>query len=450
MKTQDLPRAADELQQLEAAAVKAAPAERAEYARLRARLLLLQGRSNEGLRWAEEAMRMAPAAGFTGANLRMFEIDLTYALAANDRLVEAVELVRRLDVEPREGLIAIENCLCFLLDGAVDLRLLRAGLQSARQIEFVNLLDRARGPLARICAAALAGDIETEFVRRVIALKQLAPPPLAGPHWPWPVHVRTLGGFCLHIQGERYQPSHKTQDKPLELLKLLVTCQALGRDSAEKGWIAERLWPDAEAGNARKSLDMTIGRLRRLLGRDDTVLANEGRLRLSPTTVWTDIKPLRQSLSRARTQRDQHAARRPASISEAASSIAAVLEHYGGPYLADKEGPPWLLAGREAITAAVRNTLLSADAMLAGSADALLIQALEKAFALDSTSEDLARALMRAHLRQGRNTEAVRVYRRLREMLSLLLGLAPSAESDHIRDQAYAAEASRSASSPAA
>ena len=90
MKAQDLTRAADELSELHQMAIKAAPAQRAEYAKLMTRLLLLQGRAAEGLRWAEEAMTIAPAAGFNGANLRAFEMELVYALAANDRLSDAL------------------------------------------------------------------------------------------------------------------------------------------------------------------------------------------------------------------------------------------------------------------------------------------------------------------------------------------------------------------------
>ena len=443
MKAQDLQAAAHELQLLENAAANEPPAQRVEYARMMTRLLLLRGQSAEGLRWAEETIRMALPAGFSGANLRTFEMELVYALAANDRFADAIELLRSKDFEPREARLAVEHCLSFLLNGASDPDLLREGLRNARQIGFVNLLDRARAPLERICDAALAHGVETEFVLGLISLKQLTPPPLSGAHWPWPVHVKTLGGFQLQIRGERYRPPHKTQDKPLELLKLLVTCQALGRDSAEKTWIEERLWPDAEAGNARKSLDMTVGRLRRLLGREDTIVSNEGRLQLSPAHVWTDIRPLQHALSKIRALHDDRATGLQAPPSAAADGIAAVLEHYRGPYLAHEEGPPWLLAGREAMTTAVRNAMLAADSTLDGSSDALLIQALERVFAADPTSEDLARALMRAHLRHGRHTEAVRVYRRLREMLSLLLGFTPSEESDRIRDQAYAAESKK-------
>jgi ATP/maltotriose-dependent transcriptional regulator MalT/DNA-binding SARP family transcriptional activator len=440
MKARDLQRAADEMQLLEPVAEQAPPAQRAQYARMRARLLLLQERLAEGLRWTEEARRMAVPAGYSGANLRVFDFDLVNALAANDRLADAIDLLRRQEFEPREIRIAVENCLRFLHEGATNVQLLRTGLQAATQSGFTNLFERAPIPLARVCEAALANDIETDFVSSLISLKRLKPPLLAGPHWPWQVHVRTLGGFRLDIGGKRYRPTHKAQDKPLELLKLLVTCEALGRRSAEKMWLAERLWPDAEAENARKSLDMTVGRLRRLLRSDDTVLSIEGRLELSSDLVWTDVQPLLNALSQTRIRHDQHVAGKPSSGSDAATAITGLLQHYSGSYLAGEEGPPWLLAGREAIAAAVRQALVTADLVLDGSADELLIPAIEKALAADPTSEDLARALMRAHLRGGHKSEALRVYRRLREMLSLLLGVAPSKESEHIRNLAYTAD----------
>jgi len=444
MKGTDLQAAVSELKQLETLAINAAPSQRADYARMMTRLLLLQGRTSEGLRWAEDAMRIAMPAGFSGGYLRAFEMEFAYALAANDRFAEAGEFLLQKDFAPHEARLSVAYCLLFLAGGMTDLALLVKGLKFAREITFINLLDRARVPLAQICNAALVNGIEKDFVLQLIAAKRLIPPPSAGPSWPWPVHVRTLGGFQLQVQGVRYQPQHKAQDKPLELLKLLVTCQALGRPSAEKLWIAERLWPDADTVNARKSLDMTVGRLRKLLSRDESLVAHEGRLQLSAAIVWTDITPLHDALSQARSQRDQRIAGKPIAKTDANASIAAVLDHYNGPYLADEEGPPWLLAGREAIAAAVRQALVNADEMLQGSADHVLTPALERALAADPTSEDLARVLMRAHLRQDRHSEVVRVHRRLREMLSLLLNIAPSKESDYLRDRAYAAEAEKS------
>jgi len=217
--------------------------------------------------------------------------------------------------------------------------------------------------------------------------------------------------------------------------------QVLGRNNVDKLWIAERLWPDADTTSGRKSLDMTLSRLRRLLDEEDAVLSLEGRLQLSSHHVWTDVAPLLRALSRVGQRRDEHANGRQSTAAAAASDVAAVLDLYRGPFLVDEDPPPWLIAGREAVTAAVRTALLTADVVLAGQEDARLIPAIERAFAADPTSEDLARALMRAHARHGRHSEALVPYRRVREMLSIVLGVAPSTETEHLKDQIYAAAA---------
>ena len=310
MKAQMLTEAAEELDRLERVAEISAPAERAEFARMMARLLLLQGRHSEGLRRAEDAVRLAVPAGFYGATLRPFEIELVYALAANDRLSDALEAVKAHDAVPMEAGVAIAQCLEFLITGCGDLQLLRSGLKMAEQIEFINLLDRARNPLTRICEAAMANGIETEFVRRLITIKKLRPSLHAGPSWPWDVRIRSLGEFRLEIASRPYRPSHKAQDKPLELLKLLVTSQVLGRESATENWIIERLWSDADVDRGRKSLDMTISRLRKLLECEEAIVISEGRVELSPMHVWTDITPLRRALADMNAARDDHASGR--------------------------------------------------------------------------------------------------------------------------------------------
>ena len=76
MRLHDLERATSELASLEVSAAKEPAAERAEFAKMMARLFLLQERPAEGLRWAEEALRIAQPAGFTGANLRAYEIEI--------------------------------------------------------------------------------------------------------------------------------------------------------------------------------------------------------------------------------------------------------------------------------------------------------------------------------------------------------------------------------------
>jgi LuxR family transcriptional regulator, maltose regulon positive regulatory protein len=338
---------------------------------------------------------------------------------------------------------AIAHCLNFLGDDMRDLEMLRRGLQQAESAGFVYMLARAGVCLPKLCNVALAQQVHVAFVRRLIATNKLLPPEGAGPHWPWSVRIRTLGGFSLEISDETYRPSRKAQDKPLELLKLLVCCQAMRRSPADKQWLAQRLWPDADDANARKSLDMTLSRLRRLLRDDATIVASESRLALSATHVWTDIAPLLDALSRVSEVRDRHAGGSAPHGAAASAEVAAMLEHFKGPFLPEDEGPPWLLAGREAVAASVRSTLL-----IEGNKDPRFIDALERAFGADPTSEDLARALMRSLIRSGQHAEALRVYRRLREMLSVVLGVTPARETEQLRQQVHA-EASASIASAA-
>ena len=174
MKACDLQRATEELCRLEAIATSMSPAERAEHARLMARLLLLQDRLSEGLRFAQEAKRLAIPAGFTGASVRAYNVELAYALAANDQLSEAIDVLSEQEFEPQEARLALEHCLRFLAGGKSDLDLLRSGLRNAAKIGFINMLDRARTPLTLLCEAALADDIETEFVQRLVSTKATA------------------------------------------------------------------------------------------------------------------------------------------------------------------------------------------------------------------------------------------------------------------------------------
>jgi ATP/maltotriose-dependent transcriptional regulator MalT/DNA-binding SARP family transcriptional activator len=442
LKRNDLGTAASELSTLESLAKDAPPAQRAEHARITARTMLLQNRLVEGLRWAEQAIETAKIAGYSGAHARDFQVEQIYAFAANERFEEALERADRLleELGEQQGEVAliIRDALRFFVTDGKDMELLADVLNRAEALGFVNLLSRARAPIARLCQIALSHDLHAGFVRRLIGVQRLPPPLLAGPEWPWHVYIRTLGSFELTIAGERYRPQHKTQDKPLELLKLLVTCQAFGRDSADREWIAERLWPDADVTNARKSLDMTLSRLRKLLKDDDAIVLSEGRLRFSSTRVWTDLTPLMRALRHASARRAEVARGAMPAVSAAVADITAVLDHYRGRYLPEEGDAPWLIAGREAVAAAVRSALLIADTVLDGREDDRLIAALESALAADPTSEDLARALMRAFSRRGQHTETIRVYRRLREMLSIILSLPPSRETEQLKDDLYA------------
>ena len=199
------------------------------------RLLMLQESLSEGLRWANEAKRLAlAAAGLSGSNLRAYEVELVYALAHNDRIAEALELLGQQEFEPREVRLAIEHSLRFLLGGQSELQLLRTGLRNAAQIGFIHLLDRARAPLAQICEAALAHGIEAEFVQRLISDQALGASAAGWAPLALACQSQDFGRLSRRYPGAALPTDSQSSQFSLELLKLLVACQALGREAPEK------------------------------------------------------------------------------------------------------------------------------------------------------------------------------------------------------------------------
>lgn len=284
---------------------------------------------------------------------------------------------------------------------------------------------------ATMCALALEHDVETEFVRRIIQVNRLAPPPDAGAGWPWAVKITTLGGFALARAGKPMVVQGKAQKKPLELLKVLV---AAGGRGVDKSRLADTLWPDADAAAAIAALDMAISRLRKLLDIPQAVRIEDGKVDLDPALVWVDVlafdrdvEALQAALNDAGTPGDAVAAlgRR-------------ILDRYPGAFLANEEVQRVLLSARDRWHHRFLRSVADAGRYLErverwSDAATMYVRGIDA----DTLAEDLYRRLMRCHLAEGQPTEAVRVYRRCREMLSVQLGIPPSAETEALFQSIY-------------
>ncbi|MFM9887342.1 MAG: BTAD domain-containing putative transcriptional regulator, partial [Burkholderiales bacterium] len=295
---------------------------------------------------------------------------------------------------------------------------LRQALASGRRHDYLNAHPLwVPNVMARLFASALEHDIETEHVRRVISHRNLQPPSPDREGWPWPIRVYTLGRFVLFIGDERFDHGRKAQRRVLDLLKAII---AFGGVGVGREQLAAALWPESDGASALNALEVTLYRLRKLLGRDDAVRLERGEVSLDRSIVWVDTLAF-ESLIAAVSPMDAG----NGSIEEAAHAAGKAMRLYYGPFLRFEEDTSWQLPYQERLRSKFRRLMtLVARHWPASRA----IDALERAIEIDPAAEELHRRLMTLLADGGRQAEAVEAYQRCERVLRVTLGVAPSAE----------------------
>jgi len=245
---------------------------------------------------------------------------------------------------------------------------------------------------------------------------------------PEPLQVRTLGQFSIRVHGEPLSFSRKAQKKPLDLLRILI---ALGGESVEIGILTGLLWPDAEGDSAKVSFDSTLYRLRKLLGVPDLLSVSEGRLSLDPSLCRIDTWQLEELVARIEAATRENDALQKADL---AALAAQLTQLYAGHFLDRESQDPWAVAARDRLRAKFVRTVIALGGVLEArnqleQAATLYLRALE----LDNLAEAIYRRLMIVYREQGEPAEAINIYRRCQEILSIVLNTKPSAETESIR-----------------
>jgi DNA-binding SARP family transcriptional activator len=304
-------------------------------------------------------------------------------------------------------------------DDAAAIAPLKKGLQVGREVGLFGILQRLTSMFEKVSAKALEEGIEVEYVRELIRRNRLAPDP-ANPvleRWPWSVKVHTLGRFGLLVEDRPVEFGRKVQQKPLALLKALV---ALGGREVPEAKLTESLWPEADGDLAHHSFEVALSRLRKLLGNEEALVLKEGRLSLSSQHCWVDVWAFERSLGQAEKTRKEG--------TETIGLFEKSLSLYKGSFLQSEE-MTCAASPREKL----RGGFLRAVAHLGQCYEERerweeAVSCYGKGIEADDLAEVLYRRLMVCHIRQGREAEALSVYRRCRKMLSSVLGVDPSAE----------------------
>ena len=96
----------------------------------------------------------------------------------------------------------------------------------------------------------------------------------------------------------------------------------------------------------------------------------------------------------------------------------------------------WIAKPRDALRARVVRTLMRMGEHLEGAGDfATAIDVYRRGLEADNLAESFYRGLMRALAATGDQAEAINAFRRCRELLSIVLGVKPSAETERLHQE---------------
>jgi DNA-binding SARP family transcriptional activator len=233
------------------------------------------------------------------------------------------------------------------------------------------------------------------------------------------VSVYTLGRFVVLRDGHRLQVASSRQQKPLDLLKAII---AFGSFDVPEDRLADALWPNADGAAAHQALATTLHRLRRMLQPANAIVRHFRRLTLDRRHCWVDLWECEHYLTLASHPTDD----RWIEYLERAAAL------YRGPFLAG-EPDEWHVPTAERLQARWLRAILALSDHWErrGECDRAIDTCL-RGLEIDDRAEELYRRLMLLYAHLGRRAEAVAVYERCRRVLSSVLGIAPSRQTETV------------------
>ncbi len=268
--------------------------------------------------------------------------------------------------------------------------------------------------LSDLLLIAIERQIEVEIAQTMIREFALAPPESAPEAWPWPIKIYTLGRFEVLINDRPLEFGRKVPRRTLALLKAII---ALGGAEVSEQRLIDALWPDLDGDAASESLAAALHRLRRLLGSNDAILQSGGTLSVNRQCCFVDAISFEGNTGHSKIP-------------------STALQLYRGNFLHGDDAAPWAASMRERLRG---KFIRLVDAM---GKDHEGIGQHEEAIAIysrgidtDDLVEPFYRGLMRCHEKLGRRAEAASAFRRLRQALSVTLGLKPSVESQRLFEE---------------
>lgn len=239
-----------------------------------------------------------------------------------------------------------------------------------------------------------------------------------------PVEVRTLGRFEIVKDGQALRFEGKMQRKPFALLKALV---GMGGQSVPQDKLIDILWAGALQGDEHKTFDVTLHRLRKLLGHEKAISVSNRCVSLNQTVIWVDLWALEREL--AVVIPVAHDGIPDAAQIERAAPV--VLDLYRGQFLDGEPDSGWLLPVRNRLNWRFERFVMRVgDHWESAGQWSRAAEMFQHAIELNPLAEGFYRRWMVCLREQGSRAEAIDVFRRCRQVLSVTLGVKPVADTD--------------------
>lgn len=404
----------------------------ARYGAAQALLKIHKGAHDLGLQELRAAVNAIDQPGQPSAELPRFERLLACAYAATGHAEEANGWFDR-SISHATGSYMeptiLERAFCRWLaqlgpeeDPTDDERhLLATLLRRHRAMHDHGLFVRFPRLAARIAELALQHGIEVPHVQAIVRRQKLQATDHVIRHWPWPISIRAFGQLSISYEGEVVNETGKAPQKPLQLLKALLIAGEGGKPAHQLGAL---LWPDAD--DAKTAVNVNLHRLRRLLGSDAAITAENGHFALNPGLIWTDVEEFSALCVRIG----------KLLLTRSAESLRPLsrklLEIYAGPLLEGDE-ESWLLPARAHLRARFLDTVTQLGLRheaLGAMEDArnVYLQSLKT----EPLSEALYCGLMRCAHALGDDAAAFSAHRQCREVLAAAGGKKPGPEIERL------------------
>ncbi|HEX7441875.1 MAG TPA: bacterial transcriptional activator domain-containing protein [Caldimonas sp.] len=194
--------------------------------------------------------------------------------------------------------------------------------------------------------------------------------------------------------------------------------------------MAATLWPDAEGDEAHDALKAMLHRARSLFGAD-LLVVRDGQIAFDEHVTWLDTWAFEHVSGRIEALLGTGLAAQHVDDGELERRRMQLSSLYRGHFFDEAELPPWALPMRDRLRARfVRSVEALGRRLERIGRPEVAIALYRAALEQDNLAEELYQRLIACHLARGEDAQALNAYRRCRELLSMVLGLRPSARTE--------------------